>query len=137
MLLHRILAINIFALAILAGSIFYLDGFRRRLTEQGIANAHTEVRMAADALALAEPNERQALLTRLGVHSRTRLRVFGADGRLLLDSWTGARPTYDLRDPAHENWQKDVALRLDRMIEAIVGSRRPPPLPFPEGSGLA
>ena len=29
---HRILAVNIFALAILAGSIFYLDSFRSRLT---------------------------------------------------------------------------------------------------------
>src|SRR5919107_1805746 len=70
---HRILAVNIFALAILAGSLFYLDSFRRRLTDQGIANAHIEVRMAADALALAAPGERQALLNRLGSHSRTRL----------------------------------------------------------------
>src|SRR5437660_688698 len=99
MLLHRILAINILALAILAGSLFYLDGFRRRLTDQGLANARTEVRMAADALSLAQPNERQALLSRLGAHSQTRLRVFDADGKLVLDSWTGSRPTYDLRDP--------------------------------------
>jgi two-component system sensor histidine kinase ChvG len=137
MLLHRILAINILALAILAGSIFYLDGFRRRLTEQGVNNAQTEVRMAADALALAAADQRQALMSRLGDHSRTRLRVFGADGRLLLDSWTGAAPTYDLRDPAQESWRKDFALRLDRVIEAMVGSRRPPPLAFPEGSSLA
>jgi two-component system sensor histidine kinase ChvG len=137
MLLHRILAINIFALAVLAGSIFYLDGFRRRLTEQGIANAHVEVRMAADALALAEPGERQALLTRLGAHSRTRLRVFGADGKLLLDSWTNSPPTYDVRDPAQESWRKDFALRLDRTIEAMVGSRRAPPLVYPEGESLA
>src|SRR3954466_11855627 len=136
-LLHRILAINIFALAILAGSIFYLDGFRRRLTEQGTANARTEVRMAAGALALAEPNERQALLTRLGAHSRTRLRVFGADGKLLLDSWAGAEPTYDVRDPARQGWRKDFALSLDRTIEAMVGSRRAPPLVYPEGESLA
>src|SRR4051812_14187129 len=136
MLLHRILAINVLALAILAGSIFYLDGFRRRLTEQGQANAATEVRMAADAFALAEPNERQALLSRLGAHSRTRLRVFGADGKLLLDSWTGSPPTYDLRDPAQEGWQKEFARRLDKIFEAMVGSRRPPPLPYPEGAGL-
>src|SRR4051794_35260851 len=136
MLLHRILAINVLALAILAGSIFYLDGFRRRLTEQGLANARTEVRMAADALTLAEPPDRQMLLSRLGEHSRTRLRVFGADGRLLLDSWTGSQPTYDLRNPAQERWQKEFARRLDRVFEAMVGSRRPPPLPYPEGAGL-
>lgn len=136
MLLHRILAINVLALAILAGSIFYLDGFRRRLTEQGMTNAVVEVHMAADALALAEPNQRQALLTGLGSHSRTRLRVFGADGRLVLDSWTGSAPTYDLRDPAQEGWRKEFARRLDRVFEALVGSRRPPPLHDPEGAKL-
>ncbi len=136
MLLHRILAINIFALAILAGSLFYLDGFRRRLTDQGIANARTEVRMAADALALADPKERQALLTRLGAHSRTRLRVFGADGGLVLDSWSGGQPTYDLRNPTQEGWQKDFARHLDHAFEAVVGSHRPPRLVYPEGGRL-
>jgi two-component system sensor histidine kinase ChvG len=136
MLLHRILAINVLALAILAGSIFYLDGFRRRLTDQGLANARTEVRMAADALALAQPNQRQPLLTMLGGHSRTRLRVFGVDGKLLLDSWTDSRPTYDLRDPAQESWQKEFARRLDRVFEALVGSKQAPPLRYPEGADL-
>lgn len=136
MLLHRILAVNIFALAILAGSLFYLDGFRRRLTDQGLMNAQTEARMATDALALAEPNERQALLSRLGTHSHTRLRVFGADGRLLLDSWTGSQPTYDLRDPTQEDWQKAFARKLDHMFELVVGSRRLPPLRYPEGDTL-
>src|ERR1700684_405017 len=106
MLLHRILAVNIFALAILAGSLFYLDGFRRRLTDQALMNAQTEVRMVADALALAEPNERQALLTQVGAHSRTRLRVFGAHGHIVLDSWSSGPPTYDLRNPTQEDWQK-------------------------------
>ncbi|HEY1605941.1 MAG TPA: stimulus-sensing domain-containing protein [Allosphingosinicella sp.] len=137
MLLHRILAVNIFALAVLAGSLFYLDGFRRRLTEQGLANARTEVRMAADAFALAEPNERQALLTGLGRHSMTRLRVFDADGRLVLDSWTGSPPTYDLRSPAQEDWRKKFARRLDHAFEALVGSRRPPLLAYPEGATFA
>src|SRR5579875_1546743 len=136
MLLHRILAVNIFALAILAGSLFYLDGFRRRLTDQGLTNAGTEVRMAADALALAQPNQRQALLTRLGFHSQTRLRVFGADGRLLLDSWTGSQPTYDLTDPAQESWRKTFARKLDHTFETVVGSRRPPLLATPEGGSL-
>jgi two-component system sensor histidine kinase ChvG len=137
MLLHRILAVNVFALALLAGSLFYLDGFRRRLTDQAMLNARTEVRMTADALALAEPNERQALLTRLGAHSRTRLRVFGADGRLVLDSWTDSQPTYDVRNPAQEDWQKTYARRLDHLFEAVVGSRRPPPLASPEGDSLS
>jgi two-component system sensor histidine kinase ChvG len=137
MLLHRILAVNLFALAILAGSIFYLDGFRRRLAEQGIVNAATEARLVADSFALAEPNEQQALLTGLGRHSATRLRIFGGDGRLLLDSWTGSPPTYDLRDPSREGWRKDFARKLDNAFDAMVGATRPPPLRVPEGSSLA
>jgi two-component system sensor histidine kinase ChvG len=136
MLLHRILAVNIFALAILAGSIFYLDGFRHRLAEQGIVNTRTEARLVADSFALADPRQQQALLTNLGRHSRTRLRIFAGDGRLLLDSWTGAEPTYDLRDPGVEGRRKDFARKLDNAFDAMVGAARPPPLLVPEGKSL-
>ncbi|MEO7178488.1 MAG: sensor N-terminal transmembrane domain-containing protein, partial [Allosphingosinicella sp.] len=76
MLLHRILAVNIFALAVLAGSIFYLDSFRGRLTAGAVTGAEAQVGIMADSLALAEPGEETALLHRLGDRSRTRLRVF-------------------------------------------------------------
>ncbi|HEY0413755.1 MAG TPA: ATP-binding protein [Allosphingosinicella sp.] len=137
MLLHRILAVNIFALAILAGSIFYLDGFRRRLTEEGLAHTQTEIRIVADSLALAEPKERTDLVRRLGLHSRTRLRLFDWGGRLAVDSWQGGAETYQLRDPAKENWRKAVARRLDRALDALVGAPAPPPLAVPEGSRIA
>src|SRR3954462_4811225 len=94
-LLHRFLAVNIFALAILAGSIFYLDGFRHRLTEGTVATSAMQGRIVADSLALGEPNEQQALLKRLGVHSQARLRVFAGDGSLIMDSWNGSQPTYE------------------------------------------
>ncbi len=132
MLLHRILAVNIFALAILAGSIFYLDGFRGRLTAGAIANAETQAGVMADSLSLAEPGEKAALLRRLGSRSKTRLRVFGADGSKRMDSWDGAPPTYQLRDPSKEPWRKDVARLLDNLFDAMVGAPAPPPLPMPE-----
>src|SRR5688572_32321938 len=113
MLLHRILAINIFALAILAGSIFYLDGFRSRLTTDALTNAETQARIIADSLSLAEPGEKEVLLRRLGQHSKTRLRVYRRDGAKRMDSWAGAPPTYVLRDPSKEAWRKDVARLLD------------------------
>jgi two-component system sensor histidine kinase ChvG len=126
MLLHRILAVNIFALAILAGSIFYLDGFRSRLTAEAVANAETQIRIVSDSLALAEEGEESALLKRLGQHSRTRLRVYRADGTRIEDSWDGAPPTYTLRDPSREPWRKDVARLLDNALDAIVGAPSPP-----------
>jgi two-component system, OmpR family, sensor histidine kinase ChvG len=136
MLLHRILAVNVFALAILAGSIFYLDGFRSRLTAAAVANAETQVGIMADSLSLAEPGERTALLQRLGARSKTRLRVFRADGAKAMDSWVGAPPTYQLRDPSKEPWRKDVARLLDNAFDAMVGAPPPPPLPMPEPERL-
>jgi two-component system sensor histidine kinase ChvG len=135
-ILHRILAVNIFAVAILAGSLFYLDGFRRRLTDQSVISTRNQAVLAADALALAEPNEQLPLIRRLGMHSRTRIRVFAADGRLLLDSWRGAPPTYDLRDPATEPWQKKFARKLDNVLNAVVGAHQPPSLKTPESERL-
>jgi two-component system sensor histidine kinase ChvG len=137
MLLHRILAVNVFALAILAGSIFYLDGFRRRLTQEGMANAQTQVRIIADSLALAESAERADLVHRLGQHSRTRIRLFDPAGQLLLDSWQGAAPTYTLRDPARESWRKVAARQLDRALDAVVGAPVPPALTAPESGRLS
>ncbi len=137
MLLHRILAVNIFALAMLAGSIFYLDGFRSRLTASAIANAETEIRIVADSLALAEEGEKGALLRRLGQHSGTRLRVYGPNGARSMDSWEGAPPTYELRDPSKQPWRKDVASALDNVLDAIVGAPAPPALVVPAADKLS
>jgi two-component system sensor histidine kinase ChvG len=122
MLLHRILAVNIFAVAMLAGSIFYLDGFRGRLTTGAVVNAGTQARMIAAAMAVAEPEERRQLLVRLGQSSGTRLRLYGADGGKRLDSWHGSSPTYELRDPAKEPLRKNIARLLDNAFDAIVGA---------------
>ena len=124
----RILAVNIFALAILAGSLFYLDSFRSRLTAARVTQAQSEATLIADALSAAAPGTRQQLLRKLGQHSGTRLRVYREDGVKIMDSWNGARPTYELRDPDQEPWTKDIARLLDNGLDAIVGARRPPRL---------
>ncbi|TFI58217.1 HAMP domain-containing histidine kinase [Sphingomonas parva] len=137
MLLHRILAVNIFALAMLAGSLFYLDGFRSRLTAAGLVTAETEVRIISDSLRVADPAERAWLLRRTGAASGTRLRLFRADGSQAMDSWAGAPPTYELRDPAREPLRKNVARLLDNVFDAIVGAPDAPLLVVPPGEGLA
>jgi two-component system sensor histidine kinase ChvG len=123
---HRILAVNIFALAILAGSLFYLDSFRSRLTQARVEQVASEATMIGRMVGAVAPELRQTLLVRLGRDSRTRLRVYGRDGARMLDSWEGAEPTYEIRDPAAEPWNRDVARALDNAFDAIVGARRPP-----------
>jgi len=134
---HRILAVNIFALAILAGSLFYLDSFRSRLTQARVEQVASEATMIGRMVGSIAPERRQALLVRLGRDSRTRIRIYGPDGARQLDSWTGAEPTYELRDPSAEPWNRDVARVLDNVFDAIVGARRPPLLEEPENDSLA
>src|SRR5687768_14779789 len=130
---QRILAVNIFAIVILAGSLFYLDSFRGRLTENRIGQTRSEAVMIAHMLGAIPVSGRQPILVRLGQDSRTRLRLYGRDGRKLADSWVGAPPTYELRDPAGEPWYRGIARALDNGFDAIVGARRrpsftPPPI---------
>lgn len=121
----RILAVNIFALALLAGGFFYLDSFRARQVEDRLDDARLSAVTMADALASALPSERAALITRFGGLTDSRLRVYGADGRLVLDSWRLAAPTYELRDPAQEAWRRKAARFMDRVIDRVVGADRP------------
>jgi two-component system sensor histidine kinase ChvG len=123
---HRILAVNIFAVAILAGSILYLDSFRSSLTQARIDRARSETEMIAHMLSAIPESARAPILVRLGQDSRARLRIYGRDGNLAVDSWTGARPTYTLRDPTDEPWYREVARWLDNGFDAIVRAERPP-----------
>ena len=50
-LTRRILAVNIFALALLAGGFFYLDSYRSRLVDSRLQQSSREVRLIAEALA--------------------------------------------------------------------------------------
>ncbi len=123
---QRILAVNIFAVAILAGSLFYLDGFRSRLTQARVEQSQSEAVMIAHMLAALPPRAHQPLLVRLGADSGTRLRVYRRDGGKSADSWRNARPTYELRNPADEPWYRGVARALDNGFDAIVGAPRRP-----------
>lgn len=134
---RRIMAVNIFAIAILAGSIFYLDSFRSRLTQARQQQAAAEVTMIARSLSQVPDPLHQPLLVRLGQDSGARLRIYGPDGAKRADSWDGSPPTYELRDPADEAWLRNVALALDNGFDAIVGARQPPLLEPPADDRLA
>jgi two-component system sensor histidine kinase ChvG len=133
---HRILAVNIFALAILAGSLFYLDSFRSRLTQARVDQVSSEATMVARMLGAVPAERRQSLLVRLAQDSRTRMRLYGADGAKRLDSWDGAPPTYALRDPDREPWNRDLARALDNVFDAIVGAPQPPLFEEPAADAL-
>jgi two-component system, OmpR family, sensor histidine kinase ChvG len=123
---QRILAVNIFAIAILFGGIFYLDSFRTRLTQARIEQAQSEAVMIAHMMAAVPPAAREGILIRIGRDSGTRLRLYAPTGQRVADSWNGAPPTYALRDPKIEPWYRKLALWLDNAFDRLVGAPAPP-----------
>lgn len=134
---QRILAVNIFAIAILFGAIFYLDSFRTRLTHARMEQAQSEAVMIAHMMAAVPPAAREPILIRLGRDSGTRLRLYAPNGQRVADSWNGVPPTYALRDPNIEPWYRGVAVWLDNAFDRLVGAPAPPDYVPRAGDGLA
>jgi two-component system sensor histidine kinase ChvG len=122
----RILAVNVIALALLAGSLFYIDSYRNELLAERYRLAKSEAEITADALEDETMPGRRALIARIGTEQDLRLRLFDADGRLVADSFALARPSYQLVDPAKEPWLQDAARILDRAMDSVLGA---PPIP--------
>lgn len=118
----RILAVNVIALALLAGSFFYLDSYRTQLLGERFKLARAEAEIAADALDGASLAQQKALIVRIGQEQHLRLRLFDGQGRLLADSFALAPPSFALVDPAGEAWYQHAARLLDRGVDFIVGA---------------
>ncbi len=121
-LTSRILAVNIIALGLLAGSLFYLDSYRNRLFAERYLLARSEAEIAASALAVSNRAQRRALIERVGTAQRLRLRLFGRDGSLIADSFTLADPAFSFADPAGEPWYQHAARSLDRGMDVLLGA---------------
>ena len=124
-LTHRILAVNILTLAIVALSVIYLDAYRNQLQAERQARVMEQARLAGLAIDQAPTTADATLLRAIGGESRSRLRVYDRTGNRIEDSWAKAPPTYTLRDPATEAWRKDAARSLDRGFNVLVGATTP------------
>ncbi len=118
----RILAVNIIALALMAGSLFYLDSYRKQLLAERFNLARTEAEITADALIGASPAQRDALFARVGKDQELRLRLYDRGGALVADSFALAAPSFAFVDPAREPWLKNAARFLDRTMDFALGA---------------
>ncbi len=118
----RILAVNVIALALLAGGFFYLDSYRTQLINERFRLARAEAEIAATALAKASPDQRRRLLVDIGSSQVLQLRLFSPDGALEQDSFHLGPPAFAFVDPASEPWFQSAARALDRGVDAIVGA---------------
>jgi two-component system, OmpR family, sensor histidine kinase ChvG len=123
----RILAVNIFALALLLFGFSYLDSYRSRIVDSRIAQASREVRLVAQSLASATKERRDLLVLSLARDTGSRIRLYDEDGVLLSDSRELGLRNMVLRDPDKDPWGQDVARFLDAVIDRVAGAERAPP----------
>lgn len=122
----RILAVNIFALALLAGGFSYLDSYRSRLVDSRLAQSMREVRLVAQAIAVAPAGQQDVAVVRAARQTGTRVRLYGNDGRLIADSRALGVRNFVLRDPDKDPWTQDAARFLDATIDTVAGADRAP-----------
>ncbi len=120
---YRILAVNLVTIVLIGLAIVYLDAYRNQLANERSRQVAAEAGAAAVAIQAVSPARREALLAALSRNSDSRLRLYGETGEIALDSWRLTGPTYRLRDPATQRWNKDWARAVDRGFNAIVGEK--------------
>lgn len=125
-LTRRILAVNIFALAMLAGGFFYLDSYRTRILDDRMAQSAREARLIAEAIAAAPKRYRDDVALKLARETRERIRLFDTKGTETFDSRKAGLHNFRLLDPDKEPWQQGFARFLDAVIDTVVGAVRAP-----------
>jgi two-component system, OmpR family, sensor histidine kinase ChvG len=130
----RILAVNVFALAILAGGFLYLGKYQASLIDQQIESLKTQAKIFAAALGegavLDSANDNQLLLPdlarqmmrRLVEPTQTRARLFDMKGNVIADSRVLRGPgdiqVVELPPPDTEGF---VMRSADRIYDWVVG----------------
>ncbi|QGP77645.1 sensor histidine kinase [Sphingobium sp. CAP-1] len=122
----RILAVNVFALALLAGGFFYLDSYRTRMVDDRLVQSARELKLLAIGLENAPADRQDALIAAYARQTEDRVRRYDASGLRIADSFTMNAPRYRLRLPSEEEWQRHVARFLDKAVDRIVSADRPP-----------
>jgi len=118
----RILAVNIIALALMAGSLFYLDSYRKQLLDQRFKLAAAEAEILADGLAQTDWQGKQALARRVSAQQHLRVRMYDPAGLPILDSNALGPPAFAFVDPTGEPFLLRSARRLDRAMNFLLGT---------------
>src|SRR6476620_5032780 len=122
-LTHRILALNLLTVLLVALSTLYLDVFRNRLSKERTHQTRVETASTLAAMKHVPTSEWPALLGTTSQVTGNRFRLYGPDGSLSIDSWKETGPTYQLKNPRTEKWTQDVGRALDRGFNFLVGAK--------------
>ncbi len=131
----RILAVNVIALGLMAGSLFYIDSYRKGLLAERFQLARAEAEITAAALAAAPPRQRAALAGRIGMDQHLRLRLYDASGKLAIDSFQVTGPSFIFADPDEDPGLIKVARSLDHSMNWVLGTDPIEPYAEPASEG--
>lgn len=116
----RILAVNLFVLALFAGGLFFLDSYRGQLIANREADVTRQAIIIRDTLPKLDQDGQDQFLLKFGQLNKSRIRVYDADGRKIADSFSLSKAAYMLNDPSQQNWQKKMAQILDQGFDFLV-----------------
>lgn len=117
----RILLLNILALGLTGGSIFYLDGFREQLLSERQEQQQRLARTMATSFAAAPRSQWGAISAASRTQEQRRVLVFDAAGKPVFDS-IDAGQEFRIVDPKREAWRRQVARSMDRAVDTLVGA---------------
>lgn len=136
-LTRRILAVNIFAIVLLMGGLLFLDNYRERLFDQYRVDAERSAQMLASLHDQLSEADFAKVVAEEAVRNAERVRLYDADGLIFYDSFIEGRPAYRLRDASDENFIKNVARFLDRVVDFLLFKAQPPAYNEPNSDILA
>ena len=122
----RILFVNVFALALLAGGFFYLDSYRSRIVDGRVTQSIREARLIAEALVAVPEPRRADLAVKLARDMGARVRVYDGATRMVIDTRRLGLRNVVLQDPDKQDWRQSSARFLDAVIDTVVGTPRAP-----------
>ncbi len=118
----RILAVNLFALALMGAGLFFLDSYRTRLISERQDFAESQLMTLRDGMEHAAESEHRELVSHFAARENVRVRIYDRNGAKSLDSFSDDTPTYRLVDPASEPLRKQLARGMDRVFDFLVAS---------------
>lgn len=119
----RILAVNILALALLAGGFSYIDSYRTRLVDARMEQNRREIVLLSTALAHGlRLRDERILITAFAHKMGDRIRRYDARGALVLDTARSGGPPLPLVDPRTEPFKRRIARLIDEAIDSVAGA---------------
>lgn len=133
----RILAVNIFALALMVFGLFALDSFRTGLFEERLKTTRIKMEAIAEIIAETPIDKRADYLVRVGKKNDSRIRLYDKKGKKVIDNFLISAPTYILRNPDDEPLEKIAARYLDNIFNFLVLAPKLQPFEEPENDILS